>query len=103
MAERLGNWLAGQTVGDRCRQTKLRVSVNEAQQLAANVTAGTKNDCIDARAHQAAAPVTNVAIRSPSAAPFESALIAGRPRRSSICCTPTALSVAGPVTTAGSI
>src|SRR5210317_1237345 len=75
---------------------------DQSQQLASYVAAGTEYDGWNGYAHDALALKISATL-SPSATPFESALIAGSEVRSSICCTPTSLSVAGPVTRAGSI
>src|SRR5210317_959238 len=75
---------------------------DQSQELASHVAAGTEYDGWNGYTHVVLS-LSSSATLSPSATPFESALIAGSEVRSSICCTPTSLSVAGPVTRAGSI
>ena len=87
----------------RGRQPQFGVSRNQPQQLAADVAAGAQDNRVDLFAHAASLLPSSSATRSPSATPLASALMAGRSRRFLIWLTPTALSVAGPVTTAGSM
>src|SRR5210317_478302 len=75
---------------------------DQSQELASYVAAGAEYDGRNGYTHVVLS-LSSSATLSPSATPFESALIAGSEVRSSICWTPTSLSVAGPVTRAGSI
>ena len=100
MTEQFADRLAGCAVRHGRAQLEIGVPGHESQQLAADVTARADDD--RRNAHDEGF-LTRPWIMSPSLTGFTRALIAGKPVRSSICWTPTSLSVAGPVTTAGSI
>src|SRR5690606_9884442 len=113
VGKHLRDAIAAAALGDGRGEGEMRMRRDQAQHFSANVAGSSDNDCTDAfpssartGAHEGAPglPVRRPpATRSPSAALLVSALIAGTDMRVEIWSTPTALSVAGPVTTAGSM
>src|SRR5690606_31858119 len=105
MREHRSDRFAAAALGHRGSEPKLRMLADQAQQLAAHIPGGTEHDGGDAHALTPSCRVrpSSAAMRSPSVAPSVSALIAGNASLSRTCSTPTALSVAGPLTTAGSM
>src|SRR3984957_8824937 len=102
--KRVRNRLSWLAIGHDRSELQLRMPGNQAQQLAGHIAGATENDCWNRRAHDATPAFTPIAsiTRSPSAAPSVIALNAATPIWVLMMSTPTALSVAGPVTTQGS-
>ncbi len=84
VAKTVADACAGAAVGNGGGQFEIRVPGNQAQQFAANVTACSQYHGRDHLAH-AASFRNSCAILSPSATPWDSALMAGSDSRSSIC------------------
>src|ERR1700739_3661295 len=97
--------LARLTVRHDGGELELGMPGNEAQQFSGHIAGAAQNDSRNpCRAHDATPAFTPIAsiTRSPSAAPSVIALNAATPIWVLMMSTPTALSVAGPVTTQGS-
>src|ERR1700748_1068175 len=105
MRERTSHGFARLAVRHDRGELELWVPGNETQQLSGHVAGAAEHDCWNPRrAHDATPAFTPIAsiTRSPSAAPSVIALNAATPIWVLMISTPTALSVAGPVTTQGS-
>src|SRR5205085_9863970 len=103
--ERRRQRLARLAVGHHRRELEARMRGDQAQPLAGPVAGTAEHHGGDAPAHctaAAASPSASIT-RSPSAAPLPMALQAGTPIWVVMISTPTWLSVAGPVTTHGSM
>src|SRR5690606_6930091 len=106
MRERGGDRLAGLARRDRAAELELGMLRDEPEHLAGDIAGPAEKE--DRRAHDTALwirsprPIRDNK-RSPSSEPFAIALIAGTLQRCSTISMPTWLSVAGPVTTVGSI